>query len=239
MIVKSDQEPAIKLLVNDIWQQRTSARTFVEESPKRSTCEGFFRSLKSQLDDRYLTRIMVEHPIVAWMCEHAAYLLNRLEVGRDGKTAYERSKGKRATALGLEFGEKILFKEKPVGALQKLMPQWKHGVFIGIKRSSGEVIISNDAGEVKYIRSVRRVPVEERWDVTSLAWVRHVPWNLGKDDKLAEGTIGDVPHPGVRMLPEDVESILAREASPLPHRTHRFRKDFEVHGFTDRCPGFL
>ena len=37
--------------------------------------------------------------------EYAAYLLNRLEVGKDGKTAYERAKGKLATVVGLEFGE--------------------------------------------------------------------------------------------------------------------------------------
>ena len=90
VIVRTDQEPAAKFLVGDILRHRTNAKTMVEESPKRSsgssgiveraiqTCEGFFRSLKSQLGKRYLTKIVVEHPIVAWMCEHAAYLPNRL-----------------------------------------------------------------------------------------------------------------------------------------------------------------
>ena len=31
----------------------------------------------------------------------------RLEVGKDGKTAYERAKGKKATVVGIEFGEKF------------------------------------------------------------------------------------------------------------------------------------
>ena len=65
------------------------------------------RYMKSQLDDRYMVRIAVEHPILTWLCEHTAYLLNRLEVGHDGKTAYERMKGKRATVLGVELGETI------------------------------------------------------------------------------------------------------------------------------------
>ena len=117
----------------------------VEESPKKSSgsnriveraiqvCEGQIRSLKSQLDDRYLVHIDVEHPILTWLCEHAAYLLNRLEVGHDGKTAYERSKGKRATVLGLEFGEKIFWKEKPLGAMRKLVTHCRLGLFLGIK----------------------------------------------------------------------------------------------------------
>ena len=71
-------------------------------------CEGQVRSLESQVDERYMVRLVTDQPLVAWLCEHAAYLLSRLEVGRDGRTAYERSKGKRATVLGLEFGETIL-----------------------------------------------------------------------------------------------------------------------------------
>ena len=39
------------------------------------------------------------------------FLLNRLIVGEDGKVAYERVKGKKPSTLGLEFGEKILFKK--------------------------------------------------------------------------------------------------------------------------------
>ena len=56
VIVKSDQEPAVKFLIDDVLRHRTSAKTIVEESPKRSsgsnsvveraiqTAEGFVRS---------------------------------------------------------------------------------------------------------------------------------------------------------------------------------------------------
>jgi hypothetical protein len=46
------------------------------------------------------------------MPEYAAYLLNRLEVGKDGKTVYERAKGKMGSVVGVEFGEKVLWKKK-------------------------------------------------------------------------------------------------------------------------------
>ena len=62
---------------------------------------------------------------------------------------------------------------------------------------------------------------------------------LGVHDRLAEG-IGDShdvrSSPGVRLGPEDLEAVLMRQTS-VPHRTHRFVKDFEAHGYTDRCPG--
>ncbi len=67
---------------------------------------GYIRSLKSQLDERYMTMIAADHPVITCMCDHSVYLLNRIEVGNDGKTSYERMKGKKAFVLGLEFGEK-------------------------------------------------------------------------------------------------------------------------------------
>ncbi len=41
--------------------------------------------------------INAEEPIVTFMPEYAAYLMNRWDVGQDGKTEYEMSKGKKAT----------------------------------------------------------------------------------------------------------------------------------------------
>ena len=156
-------------------------------------------------------KIVTEHPILPWLCEHASYLLNRLEVGRDGKTAYERSKGKRATVLGLEFGEKMMWKLKPTGLMQKLETQWHFGLFIGVRQKSGEVIVAADDGEIKMVRTVRRVPLQTRWVEANLAWVRFVPWNLGAGDALAEGsnTIHDVKSsPGTKMRLDEVEEIL-------------------------------
>ena len=71
--------------------------------------------MRSQLEERWAVKISPNHPVLTWMVGHAAVLLNRFEVARDGKTAYERMKRKTAKVLGLEFGEKILWKRKPVG----------------------------------------------------------------------------------------------------------------------------
>ena len=46
-------------------------------------------------------------------------MINRLEVGKDGKTSYERTRGKKTTLLGIEFGEKLLYKVKKDAKLAK------------------------------------------------------------------------------------------------------------------------
>ncbi len=55
------------------------------------------------------------------MVEYAAFLLNRFEVGHDGKTTYERLKGTRMARQGIEFGEAVHCKSG--GGLGKFVEQ--------------------------------------------------------------------------------------------------------------------
>ena len=154
IILKSDQEPAIKFLVDDICTARTGARTIKEMAPKGSkgsngiveratqSVEQCIRTVKSELDHRRRTRIATERPILTWMCDYASYLMNRMEVAADGRTAYERIKGKKSEVLGVEFGEKLMYKYVAKGSkMQKLNARWGHGMFVGVRASSNELII--------------------------------------------------------------------------------------------------
>ena len=50
-------------------------------------------------------------------------MLNRLEVGKDGKTASERNRGQAATVMGVEFGEKVMYKKKSENKASKIEPR--------------------------------------------------------------------------------------------------------------------
>ena len=92
--------------------------------------EGQIRVLYLALQERLGRKIAAGSWIVAFIPESAAYLMNRLEVGKDGKTAYERVKGKKPTVLGIEFGEKLLYKVKPGSKVEKLMPYMNMGFLL-------------------------------------------------------------------------------------------------------------
>ena len=175
VIVKSDQEPAIGVLIKDLVEIRgdtQARRTIVEESPVGSSgsngkveraaqgIEGQIRVMKLALEGRLKRQVDTERRIVTFMAEYAGYLLNRLEVGKDGKTAYERSRGKKASVLGLEFGEKCLWKKRPKEKMEKINTRWEFGIFVGIRRRGGEVWMATQEGIVK-VRSVRRLSMEE------------------------------------------------------------------------------
>ena len=135
IIVKSDQEPAITILMKDLMEERgdlKGRRTILEEAPVKSkgsngqveravqTIEGHLRTMKSAFEGRINRHVDVERRIVYFMAEYAAYLSNRLEVGKDGKTSYERSKGKKPTVLGIEFGEKLMWLRRTKEKMEKM-----------------------------------------------------------------------------------------------------------------------
>ena len=94
IILKSDQEPAIETLIRDVATSRGARLTMMEQSPVGSSgsnggveravqsVEGQLRTLKSACEARLGTPIRPEERITTFMAEYAAYLLNRLEVGK-------------------------------------------------------------------------------------------------------------------------------------------------------------
>ena len=131
--------------------------------------------MKSALEDRRKTAIPDEHPVLTWLVEHAAILLNKYEVGHDGKTAHDRLTGKKATMFGLEFGAVVLFRRKPVGdKLAKLECMWEHCIYLGHRAASVENIVGTK-DSVHKTRTFHRKPQTERWKAENAAMVSGVP----------------------------------------------------------------
>ena len=201
IIIKTDQESSVKALIEDIVKEREDGRTVVEESPVGSSgsngvveravqgIEGQIRVILLALEERIGRQVDPEEAIVSFIPEYAAYVVNRLEVGKDGKTSYERTRGKKATVVGLEFGEKLLWRKKKGDKAAKLRSRWAYGVFLGARRRSGEMWIADKHGEVHKVRAVKRIPFEDRWGEDNAVWVKHTPWNRYKGDRNADGEI--------------------------------------------------
>ena len=121
IVIKSDQENAIKYVVDDVCVARTGAKTIKMNSPAGvkgsngvieravQAVEGQLRTMKDVLDARYKQVIPAEHCIITWLVKYVSVLLNKMEIGHDGKTAEQRTRGRKSSILGLEFGEQILY----------------------------------------------------------------------------------------------------------------------------------
>jgi hypothetical protein len=255
IVIKTDQEPAIKFLVKDLVAERGSEpghRTLVEESPVQSsgsngvveravqTIEGQVRVLKLSLEERLGQEVPASHCIVAFLAEYAAYLVNRLEVGKDGKTPWERSRGKSASVMGVEFGEKVMFKKKAKDKNEKINARWEKGIFVGARSCSGELLVATSLG-VRKCRSIRRLPLQERWGLDSLNWVKNVPWHLYRGDSLADGDIPEdnavEPEPVVAGARDDQAGVVVKMRAPPPRSFQIRKEDAEKHGYSRGCAG--
>ena len=259
IVLKTDQELAIDALMEDVVKTRGERITLRENSPVGSSgsngvvergvqsVEGVIRTLRSAFEERIGMRVKAEEKIVTFLAEYAAYLINKREIGKDGKTAYERNKGKRGEVLAVEFGEKLLWKVRAKNKMEKLNPRWEYGVFVGVKAVSGEIWVATKEG-IRAVRSVRRIAMEERWKPENKDWVRHVLWNKEGNDPEADGDIPEdpeeEPRPDGGRVAEGTNSssggprvIVVNTREVAPREFYIKKRDLEAHGHTRGCPG--
>jgi hypothetical protein len=158
--------------------------------------------------------------------------MSRAEVGADGKTGYERCKGKVAKLPGMEFGEGVLWKRRREGGpLGKLTCMWEDGIYLGMKGTTGEMIIGDKKG-VWRTRTVRRKTLAERWTRDNLEMIGGVPWKMDKAD-------GEDLKLEVTIMDKDYRERIREEAGreTVPRRMFIRKEDVEEHGYTVRCPG--
>ena len=245
IILKCDGEPAMKTIQEEVRKQR-SEKTILEnslvgDSRANGAAERAVQAIAEQvrvlrrgLEQRLGLRLSGKHPVTAWLVERAADLLSKYQVGDDGKTGYERWKGKPYHGEEIEFGEKIHYREnmKARPKQNKLKARWGEGYFLGRWWRTGEAVVGSRDG-VSRAGTVRRVGAHRRWDREGLAHVRGLPWQWDP----AEGDMHtDLK---VRWLAEDeIESgkAVMTEDNRRLYRLRLKKEDFLEHGFTEGCP---
>lgn len=252
--LKSDQEPAIVDL-NEVTKRR-QAKTFPEHSPVYSSqsngvaeravqpVEGQVRTMKDALESRLgvgavtVPRDGDSSSLVAWLVEYAAVLLNRYEVGHDGKTASERLRGKRSKVLGLEFGEKILWRRVIKGDRSvKLDTVWEDGVYVGHRTCSGDSMVASTKGMYR-TRTIRRVPQEDRWNTANLDVFKYFPWKVNDSMDAGEQVVSDAQPVPPSMQPTaapELPDVTVRQEAP--RRMYVKLADLQKHGYIAGCSG--
>ena len=244
LCVKSDGEPALLAIQHEIVKRR-QAETLLENCPAGdSQANGIaeravqsiaqqVRVLRHSLQQKLGAVVPGTHAVTCWLVEHAADLLNKYQLGEDGRTAYHRLRGKCWQHELVEFGEKVHYKVnvKNLSREQKLEPRWEEGFFMGVKWRTGESWIGTSAGIVK-TSAIRRVGGHRRWDAEGLLGIKGVPW----DHVQADVPIGE-PH--VTWLTPDQlpKPVVPSDGEPRRRRVYLQKQDFHKYGFTSDCPG--
>ena len=180
------------------------------------------RTWRSTLEEKWGVRLGAEHVVWPWLVEMVGWLMSRAEVGADGKTGYERSKGKVAKIPGIEFGEGVLWKRRREGGpLGKLTCMWDDGIYLGMKGGTGEIIVGGRKG-VWRTRTVRRKTTEERWSRENLELIGGVPWKM-TEEKAGDG---EELKTEVTVMDKDYqERVRDGEEEAVPRKVYISRED--------------
>ena len=185
VIIKGDGEPAIVQVMKEVQRKRTP-KTVIENPPaydpkSNGAAEkavdhfmGQMRAIKIGLERRIKRRVETTWPILTWMAEHSCMMLNRYQVGKDGKTPHRRATGKECVQKTLEFGEQVYAKPKrrpSTNRKQALETRWKIGTWVGMTNRSNEHIVVVQDKDAEYairVRTVRRVSEDQRWNADAI-----------------------------------------------------------------------
>ena len=152
LILKSDGEHSILALKEAIRAER-GERIMMEKSPVVESksngvaenavqqVQGQVRTIKHALEARIQAKLPEGSCIIPWLVMHAGRCISRYRVGKDGKTAYRRIKGKEFTQPIAEFGETVLYLKPGTKGINKLLCRWEKGVWLGVIDESGETFI--------------------------------------------------------------------------------------------------
>ena len=246
IILKSDGESAIVALKRRI-KHILPLNVVLEESPvgdhqangeiemANQLVQGQFRVMKCGFESRIGTKLVGTHPLVPWLLIHAADTLNRYVKGEDGRTAYQRVKGRAFRTPVTEWGECVLYCRLASAGENKFDYRWDEGVWLGVKDNSGEAIIGTSKGVVKARDWKHQATHQERWNTDVILGVKGTPWE---------------PVPGSNRLellpqiavPNDAIDIIPAPTEPVPVTVRRmpiFKRDVMRIGLTPGCNGCM
>ena len=132
----------------------------------------FISQIECGIDDR----LELDLDIILWIVRWVAICYSRYAVGRDGRTAYERLRGRSCKAIVVPMGEKVSYKQLGDGGdrKNKAETEWFQGVWLGSATSSSETLIGTTKGVVK-ASSIKRFGISERWDVNVITDMKGTP----------------------------------------------------------------
>ena len=147
IILKSDGEPAI-LAVRDALAKyhggmvvherpavgESQSNGLVEESG--NTVREFVRALREQIEGKMNVKLKSDDVIIHWMTRWSAMMVSRYMVGKDGRTSYERRRGRACRAPVATFGEKVWHKQirEQKERKDKIESEWHEGLWLGQKQ---------------------------------------------------------------------------------------------------------
>ena len=179
-------------------------------------------------------KLKVGAVIMQWLIRWSAMLLSRCQVGKDGKTGYERRRGRACTTPLASFGESVWYRlmDKNKGR-NKFDVKWEEGVWLGHARDTNEMLIGTPTGVVRTY-ACKRKPEAERWSADAVDAIQGTP---SKPNPKKAGLYIPIRVPLERPADEPAEPEHANVRPYQPRRAVITQRELDLYGYTPGCIG--
>ena len=244
VILKGDGEPALVAFRKEVAEARRG-RTILETSPPGDhqangaaeqavrTARAHYRTHLAALAAKLrLEDMPSDTPILPWAIRHGAWCYCRFAVGADGRTGWERARGKPYKAVLAQLGETVLFLRPLRQRRTKQKGRFQRGIFLGRVDRTDEVMVAQGNRLVRTTKFLR-LPENEQWSAASVEALRGLlPW---KPERPSEEEAAPLLPPG--PLTSADAGPAGPDEEPEPRRKYLTQRLLDKYGRTPGCPG--
>jgi len=178
-----------------------------------------------------LVDLPADSPILPWAVRHGPWCYHRFHVGADGKTAWERARGRPYKAVLAQLGEIVLFLRPAHTRPGKMQGRFLKGVFLGRVDRTNEVMIGYGNQLVRTTKFIR-LPENEQFSLEAIEGLRGLlPWTAGRAPGRGEpATLPPSPLTAADAGPAGPDTAAAEKSLYLT------KKLLDRYGRTPGCP---
>ena len=98
-------------------------------------------TLRISVEQRTSVRIADDSPLLSWLLRFAAQVMNKMKIGKDGKTSEMRRTGRRWRKPLAQFGEKVWFRQIGEDGVSSFASRMTQGIFVCHHDRTGTVFV--------------------------------------------------------------------------------------------------
>ena len=140
------------------------------------TIREYFCTFLSQIERGVDDTVPLESDIIPWIVRWVAICYPRYKTGTDGRTSYERRRGRSCKSIVVPIGETVHYKELGDGGdrQNKAESEWSKRVWLGPGDRNTETLIGTSRGVVR-AHTVERLTPSTKWDINYILDMKGAP----------------------------------------------------------------
>ena len=124
-------------------------------------------NLRISAEQSTSVRIADDRPLLGWLPRFAAQVMNKMRIGKDGKTSDMRRTGQGWRKPTAQFGEKVWFRKIGEDGVSSFASRVTQRIFVGHRDRTGAILCITKNGVVRGKSWTRQTP-SDAWESTGL-----------------------------------------------------------------------